>query len=131
MGHIYNTIQPKTYNILIGVLCFLIFIAFVIGRETASKIIVNGANTNQPPQIKEHKDINKPFTFPVKDDKGNKIAQLQYILESADIQDEIIIKGERAQAVKGRTFLILNTKIENDSNKNIQINSRDYVRISI
>lgn len=131
MRHIYNTIKPKTYNIIIGILGIAIIFAFILGRTTAPKIIVTRTANDQPPQIKAEQKINKSFTFPVKDDRGDKIAEIQYTIESADLQDEIIIKGDRAKAVKGRTFFILNIKIENDSNKNMQINSRDYVRISL
>lgn len=75
--------------------------------------------------------LNRSFSYPIKDDKGAEITKLKYILESAELDDEIIVKGQRAIAVKGRTFLILNIKILNSYSKAIDINVRDYVRLSL
>ena len=76
-------------------------------------------------------DINKEFTFPLKDAKGEKIAEVKYMVEKVELRDEIIVKGKRATAVKGRTFLLLNLKISNDYKQSITINTKDYVRLSV
>lgn len=75
--------------------------------------------------------INKEFNFPIKDDKGKEVGSIKYLIDNAEKRDEILIKGQRATAIAGRTFLILNLKIENKSNQKIQINTRDYVRLSV
>lgn len=75
--------------------------------------------------------INKEFTFPIKDDLGKDVGNIKYLIESAEKRDEILIKGQKATAIAGRTFLILNFKIENKSNHKININTRDYVRLSV
>ncbi len=43
--------------------------------------------------------------------------------------NQIIIKGQRATAVVGRQFLIINLKLVNDSNKSLFLNTRNYVRV--
>ena len=76
-------------------------------------------------------DINREFSFPLKNSKGEEISKIKYFIEKAEIRDQIIVKGKRVSAVKGRTFLVLNLKITNEYNQAIEITTRDYVRLSI
>ena len=80
---------------------------------------------------KADQQINKEFTFPLKNDKGEEVSKIKYIIENVEKRDEIIVKGQRARSVRGRTFLIFNLKIVNDFNQVIQIQTRDYVRLSV
>ncbi len=74
-------------------------------------------------------DLNKEFAFPVsKDDKSKTI---KFTIQDAKLIDEIVVKGQKATAVSGRTFLILDLKIVNDMDKNLSMNTRDYVRLSV
>jgi hypothetical protein len=75
--------------------------------------------------------INKSFTFPIKDERGRDVDTFNYIVESAELRDEIVVKGQRATSVEGRTFLILNLKIVNKSSQRVGLNTRDYVRLSV
>lgn len=76
-------------------------------------------------------DLNKEYTFPLKSNKGEKVADLKFMIEKAELRDEIIVKGQRATAVKGRVFLILTVKITNEYKSRISIDTRDYVRLSV
>lgn len=116
----------------IGAVCIALIIfglGFVIGKNTASSPNAL-AQTTEAPVIKQQATINKTFTFPVFNKDGQKATDISYTIHSVDAQDEIIIKGQRAYAVAGRTFLIVNIGITNASNQTIQIQSRDYVRLS-
>lgn len=73
--------------------------------------------------------LNKEFKFPLKDDKNETVGEIKYVIENAELRDEIIIKGRKAYAVAGRVFLVLNLKIVNDSNKTISMSTKDYVRL--
>ena len=75
--------------------------------------------------------LNQEYSFPLKDGSGETVADLIYEISSAELRDEIIVKGKRARVAQGRTFLILNLKIKNDFNQAIEIDSRDYVRLII
>ncbi len=75
--------------------------------------------------------VNKELAIPVKDAKGVELTKLRYFIESAELRTEIIVKGKRAIAVKGRKFLILTIKIINDFDRPIDLSTRDYVRLSV
>lgn len=75
--------------------------------------------------------INKVMNFPLKDDKGDEIAKLKYEILNAELRDQIIVKGQKASAINGRTFLIVNIKITNDFGKPVELRARDYMRLSV
>lgn len=108
----------------------ILILVFYLGKS------FNTGNINQdtrplPAVTLAKQEINKNFNFPLKDAAGKKVGKLTYKLETAELQDSIIVKGQRARAVKGRIFLILNIKIVNDNSQGVQINSKDYVRLSV
>lgn len=124
-------------NIKLPKLAIIVIILVVVaaGVIIAFKNIPSGSQTtassNKPsaPTPYATQVINKEFSFPIKDNDGKEISKIKYLIESANLQDEILVKGERAKAVTGRTFLIVNLKITNSYKQGIQINSRDYVRL--
>jgi hypothetical protein len=75
--------------------------------------------------------LNREFKFPLKDDKGETLGEIKYIIENAELRDEIVVKGKKASAVAGKRFLVLNLKITNDTNQNISMNTKDYVRLFV
>src|SRR5258708_267283 len=98
-----------------------------------SKGVVAGTSdsrlTVKPPLAQE--TLNKEFSFPLKDANGKEVSQLKYVIQNAELRDEIIIQGQQATSVKGRAFLIFNLKITNNYDKSVKINARDYVRLIV
>lgn len=121
-----NSLYTKIFLILL-----LLTLVFFIGRLTSSTKSVTHDSQIASPGLITHMVINKSFDFPVKDNQENVITTIHYTIQSVDISNQVIIKGQLANAIKGETFLIVNIKIVNDSDKAIQINSRDYVRLSV
>lgn len=76
-------------------------------------------------------NINQSFEFPLMDENGQEVSRIKYALENAEIRDEIIVKGQRARAVNGKAFLTITLKITNSFDQGIDINSRDYLRLSV
>lgn len=74
--------------------------------------------------------LNKDFAFPLKDEKGTEVSKIKFVIESAELRDEIIVKGQRATALDGRDFLVINLKITNDFKKSVALNTRDYIRLA-
>lgn len=83
------------------------------------------------PEAKAKVDLNKNFSFPLKNQKGEEISRIDYSIIDASLQDQIISKGKSYTTIKGRTILILNLKITNQHDKAIEINSRDYIRLVV
>jgi hypothetical protein len=76
-------------------------------------------------------EINKELSFPLKDSTGEEVSKLKFTLQKAELRNEIIVRGERATSVMGKTFLIVSIKIVNDYERSIQINVRDYLRLTV
>ncbi len=116
--------------IVLGVTAILLIVIGVfIGRQfLPNTFLANDAT--QSPTIQAQQVVNKTFSFPVTDSNDNPITNIAYTITSVDKQNQVIIKGQRANAVAGRTFFLVNLKLTNTSSQPIQLNSRDYVRIS-
>ena len=113
--------------IVIGV----IVVAFIFGvRVLGSKGNVAGDRI-EVGVAEKTLDLNKEFAFPLNNYKGEKIDEVKYMIEKAELRNEIIVQGKRATAVKGRTFLIINLKVSNEFTRSIEINTKDYVRLSV
>lgn len=129
----FGKISKKT--LVIGCAVFLV----VVGLATLFKYSLdNSANSNvlgdQKVQIADAKasqNINKEYAFPIKNDKGDEISRIKYSIQNVEKRDQIVAKGQKADAVVGRTFLIVNLKIVNDYNQAVQINTRDYIRLTV
>ncbi|MEK7550731.1 MAG: hypothetical protein AAB535_03020 [Patescibacteria group bacterium] len=93
----------------------------LLSKSSSSKIQVKSAKATQ--------ELNKEFSFPLKNDKGEEVSKIKFVVENTELRDEIIVKGQRATSVAGRTFLILNLKVSNEHNQAIEISTRDYVRL--
>lgn len=112
------------------IIVFLVVLSFVLGTRFTQSSPITTDKRLDAPKVKAKQTFNKEFLFSLKNDKGEKVDEFKYIIESVELQDEILVKGQRARAVKGRTFLILNLKVVNNLDKAIIINSRDYMRLN-
>lgn len=74
--------------------------------------------------------IGKSYDIPLTDSAGAELANLKYEIESAETRKDILVKGSKATAIDGRVFLILNLKITNQSEKGVNVNTRNYIRLS-
>lgn len=127
------------YKVLLAsVVILLLIISFLAGKTTSKSTSYSGSSyagysDNRPlgPTVKAGQTLNKEFTFPLLDDNGVKVSEIKYKLTTAEVEDSIIVNGQRANAVKGRTFLVINLEITNNHTQAIQINSRDYLRLSV
>ncbi len=93
------------------------------GKEGTEQVEVLGAKATQ--------DVNREFLFPLTDSNGEEVSNLKYVIQAAELRDEIVVKGQRATAIEGRTFLILTLKITNEHSQAIEMSTRDYIRLSI
>src|SRR3989344_263312 len=117
----------KKIVVIFGILV-IVFIIFKVLTSTRSNVYpdVRGNIAS----AKAVKEINREFFFPLKDENGKEVSKIKFLVENAELRDEIVVKGQKATSIKGRTFFIINLKITNEHNSAIQINSRDYIRLS-
>ncbi len=122
-NHSYKKIVPVVILVVFVLITIILVFYLVRNSKNPSEIIIKDA--------KDVYNVEKEFLFPIFDDKGKEVYKLKYIIQNVEKRDEIVVKGQRARSVKGRTFLIVNIKIVNDFNQPITIQSRDYVRFSL
>jgi hypothetical protein len=122
--------SPKILLAFIGVIVFIAVVVLFRGNQNSS---ATQSSSEKPaaPIIKAEQTLNKTYNFPIRDDSGKELNKLKFEILSASLQDEILVKGQRATAVQGRTFLILDLKIVNSYDKGVQINTRDYLRLIV
>lgn len=88
-----------------------------------NKVSILGAKASQ--------ELNNEFSFSLYNEEGEEVSKLRFNIEKAELRDEIIVKGQRARSVSGRTFLVFNLKITNDYTLPMTIQSKDYLRLSV
>lgn len=123
--------KVKIYAALAAALVVIIFLIVRSQPFTASDTQVKSSGKATISDALKTMPLNKEFKFPLKDDKGETVGEIRYIIESAELRDEIIIKGQKAYAVKGKLFMVLNLKIINESSKNISMSTKDYARLFV
>lgn len=116
--------------VVIVVLAAVVFAAsrLISGGNSSSASNSNSSNNSDTAEPRASQDVNKTFEFPVGKNADNKII---FTLEKAEILDEIVVRGQKATAVSGRTFLIVNLKVTNELSQRIEMDTRDYVRLSV
>lgn len=131
----FNNLNKKNiFRILFPVIVILIGVYAIYSVTSSSRTDKTVLSNNTVISLGEPIGITKidrEFSFPVKDSKGKEVASFSYVLQDAELRDEIIVKGKRATAVEGRMFLIINLKITNATKHGLQINTRDYIRLSV
>ena len=127
---INNKNLPKLL-ILVGAIVILGYIGYslVYGTSTTSTEGENGrikiADAIATTQI------DREFSFPIKSDTGEDLSQFKIMLDKTELRDQIIVQGKRATSVEGRTFLIVDIEIKNEYNRAIEIDTRDFFRLTM
>lgn len=120
----------KTVLQIIAVLVVVLGLSFGVRKLLDAKNTKTLTNQTASADVKTNMDINKDYTFTVKSSE-NKDVPVKFTVQNAETRDIIIIKGTQATAAKGRTFLLVNLKINNDKDKSVFLNTRDYIRLSV
>lgn len=132
--NLQGLLLPKRWKKFVPVAVFMVLALFAAGivirrlkqpaaAPSSEKVSIAGPIASQT--------LNKTYEFPLKDAQGKEIAKISYTLENAELRDEIIVQGRRAEAIQGRRFLIVTIKIKNSYEKAVNINARDYIRLTV
>ncbi len=116
-----------------GLIVALVFVGLgVVGGQSLlnNRKSVQGVSTTTQSSAKKETAINRTFEFKAYD-KNKKLSdkKVSYTLTTAEKTNDIIIKGKRATAISGRSFLIINLKIANSEDDSRFLNTRNYIRI--
>ncbi|MDP3941150.1 MAG: hypothetical protein Q8Q49_02470 [bacterium] len=82
---------------------------------------------NKPLAVEE---LNKTYTYIV-DKSAPKEIKIKFTIQSCELRDQIVVKGQPAVAVKGRVFFVCNLKLVNDSTTPVAMQTRDYMRLIV
>ena len=127
-----SKIDYKKAGKIVGIILLVILAVTVIGKiiggstdgEVAGdKVVVGDAIATQI--------IGREFEFPLTSGEGEELGKFRFVIDKAEINDEIIVKGQKATAVDGRVFLLITLKISNDYEQAIELNTRDYIRLAV
>ena len=122
--------KVKKFILLALLLSVLILIYWFVKNNNSSSPATN-ENRVEVEDAEKTLAVNKEFQFPLTDSKGEEISKIKYVIEKAELRNEIIVKGQKATAVKGRTFLVVYLKVTNEYTQKIEMQTRDYVRLSV
>ena len=127
-----KNLQKNKFYLLASALIIL-----VLGAYGVSRI----GSTQASPEAEEEKvalegpkaetEVNQSFYFPLNNANGEEVGQIEYLIEKAELRDEIITEGRKYTSLEDRQFLTLSLKLKNDMDQAVRINVRDYVRLSM
>lgn len=128
----FNFNKKNIFRIIVPIVAVLLFVFLIRQMLITSGNTVGGVNTIVTDSIPlTTVPLSREFKFPLKDQNGKEVGKLSYNILSAELRKQIIVKGKRATVVAGRIFLIINLKIVNTLDRGLEVNSRDYIRISV
>jgi len=106
-----------------GIVGALLLVVFV-GGKLIFKSNAGSPSAQVAGAAVTHQDLDTSIDIPI-----DKKSSIKFQLTGADLQNQIILKGQKARAVEGKQFLILTVKLSNSQESRVKINSRDYVRL--
>lgn len=132
---IRDTRFPIKKKHLIIVFVVVVAIVGIIGyslfhsKHSANQVYADAQPTLAPALAT--KQVNQSYPFPIKDSAGKQVSQFTYDIEQAELRPQIVVQGQKAQAVDGKTFLILDLKLTNSYDQAIDVSTRNFVRFAV
>lgn len=133
-ARLIKTVDPRVIVLAIIPAVVVIVIVFSIislinrSSQSTQAQALDNAQLMKPEGVAQ---INKNFDFTLKGADGKKVGTFSYTVQTAELDKQIIVKGSRATAIPGRVFLIVNLKLTNTQDQGLQVNTKDYLRLSV
>lgn len=138
MKNVVNSVRSITRRkkalLPAAILIIFLVLTFAVLRNIVSKPAAVATTSDNRYQVEgptASVELNREFKFPLRDSKNKEVTKISYLIENAELRNQIIVQGRPATAIEGKTFLILTIKIKNDYTQSININARDYLRIVV
>lgn len=117
---------------------FVIFVVIVVAglfvknslASVGSTSSNSGSEKNVLAKAVSSKEIGKEVPVSISDENGDSLEGVRMRIDNAELRNEIIVQGQKATSVAGRSFLVLNLKIVNELEQGVEINTRDYFRLA-
>src|SRR3989344_690054 len=113
------------------VLVVLIAVGIVVKNSLSATSTPNQSGKMTIKAATANKQLDKKFKIALKDGKGEEIDGIPMRLENIEIRDEIIVQGQKANSVVGRSFLVVNMKVVNALPQAVEVNTKDYLRLGV
>ncbi|MBI4136612.1 hypothetical protein HY469_00965 [Candidatus Roizmanbacteria bacterium] len=133
-----GTLPYRSKKLVVLVIPVLIVLALAVtavmifrNRDANASTSLDNKNAITVAGAKKKQDLNTEFAFPIHNANAEEVGKITYMIQTAELRDEIIVEGKKATSIPGRTFLVLTLKITNDLERRLQINTRDYIRLSV
>lgn len=115
------------YVVIVFVILALAFVAKnLFGASDSPKEITSKL---QLKEVIASKQLDKDVLIPLKDESGEQAEPVVMKIENVELRDEIIVQGQKATSVAGRSFFVVNIKLVNSLEQAVEINTRDYLRL--
>lgn len=76
-------------------------------------------------------ELNRQYSFPLKDSFGESIGNITYRLKGYEVTKEVTVAGRKAIATGERSFLFVRLEIINHFESAVEVNTRNYIRLSV
>src|SRR3989344_3906535 len=127
--HLNTLFNKKRIGGALFVVVILLAVGIGIRMYAVGRARVQGVTSTTSLSGAKTVGINREFSIPVYDKDKALSNPIRYAITEAQLTKQIVIKGQKATAVAGRTFLIINLKLVNDFSESLFLNTRNYVRI--
>lgn len=127
-----NFKKNKFLFIFVAAIIVLVLTALIASvKKNSSGMSILGQQKIRLSDAKSQETLNKKLQFPIRDGNGKEVTKITFLVQNAELRDQIVVKGRPANAIDRRIFLILNLKLTNDYTKTISLNTRDFIRITV
>jgi len=116
------------------VIIVVIIIVGLLVRNFFASVDNSSNKSENRPTLKgfiASKELQRDFPINLKDKEGEKIEGVKMRVENVELRDEIIVQGQKATSVSGRSFLVVNIKLVNELKQAVEVNTKDYLRLGV
>lgn len=119
--------SSKLFKIL-----FLLLVLFIGYKTIRPRLSQKEVAIQQPASVKPAKattEVKKSFKFSASKIAGKGEEEVNFTITTAELKDEIKVKGVPRKANKGNLFLLLRLEIENESTNRLSLTPADLIRL--
>ncbi len=114
----------------IGLALICIIVLLIIGIKASGRdpqTVVGGTSSSS---VQSSVGVNRRFEVPIKTKEGSETGEKLIItITNIDKTDNILIQNKPAKTKEGKTFLVINMEIQNDTKKQLKVKPVDMVRL--